>query len=573
MIDRIRATFGRTQAKAQEKLQFFDTLIRSLWSSAVWPRISFRRLVDDGYGKHAIVFACVQFYVRMIRGAPLVVFAEDDVGERTPDGKHAARKLIRQPNSAMSEREFWAYWMTYAAVGGLVCVWKERDLAGNVIGLWPLHRGQIAPVPAADGWLAGWAFTPGDGSKPVFVPSEDIIPWRWAVDPNSPLDALSVLVAVARAVDTGAEAMRYVYALLANDAVTRTALVSKAILPPGVREKMLEQFREQYGGDNRGMPMIMEGQEAELQRIGSNLQELGADTLHSVPDAWITAGFAIPAVLVGTSGGLQRSIQGAPKEMAAYWIENVAVPMWEDIGDTFTRHLLWAEFGGPDTGLVMAFDLRRVQALAEDLVAKRKSALDGLRMRLLTVNEARIEDGKDEVAGGDVFLQPTGFSEIPLEATVEKGAASIEVGKVQAVLTAMTAVYGKPPVEAVRALAVSTMGLAPEVAAAIFPDVVEEPPPEPTPALPGPVPPFAQNHGGDMPEPDTEDTTQPPEPDDDEPTLPPGAKALPIPTEVVIDESDIEDATRDWDRWAAKHAPDLVGMMNATVAKPKKGKR
>lgn len=561
MIERIRGVFGRTSAKAQEKLVMFGTTIRSLWSGAVWPRITFRRLVDDGYGKHAIVFACVQFYVRMIRGAPLMVFEEDDVGERTPDAKHAARKLIRKPNSAMSEREFWAYWMTYAAVGGLVCVWKERARDGSVIGLWPLHRGQIAPIPSATGWVLGWAFTPGDGSKPVFIPPEDIIPWRWAIDPNSPLDALSVLYAIARAIDTGAEAMRYVYALLKNDAKPGTALVSKAILPSGVRERMLEQYREQYSGENLGMPMILEGQEAEIVRIGSNLQELGADTLHSVPDAWICAGFAIPPVLVYTSGGLQRSIQGAPKEMATFWIETVAVPMWEDIGDTFTRHLLWPDFGGEDTGFVMAFDLRRVQALAEDLVSKRKSVLDGMRMRLLTVNEGRIEDGKDPVDGGDVFLQPTGFFEVPLVPVAKEGSVALPVGTVATLSELQASVYGnKTPIEAVRALAVATGQISEEAAAMIFPDIVEEPPPAPTqePPVPPQLPP------PDDAEPDAEPSVE---------EEPPGAKALPIPSEVVIDESDIEDATRDWDRWAAKHAPDLVGMMNATVAKPKKGKR
>lgn len=582
MIERIRGAMTGLRAKAQAQLRWF-TSYTSTWLDATWPRIDFRRLVDDGYGKHAIVFACVQLYVRVMREPPLRVFDEDDEGERTPDLKHDLQALLRQPNAHMGEREFWAYWITYAAVGGLVCTWIERDRAGRPVGLWPMHRGQVSPIPSSDGWLAGWSFDARDGSKPVFLPVEDVIPWRWAVDPNNPLDAMPVLYAVARAVDTGAEAMRYIYALLRNDAVPRTALVAKGLIPPEVKKAMLEQFREQYGGDNRGMPMILEGEEASLERIGSSVQELGADALHSVPDAWITAGFGVPAVLIGTSGGLQRAIQGAPKEMAAYFVESVAVPMWADIADTFTRHLLWREYGGQNTGKVLAFDLSKVRALQEDKAATRRSILDGLRMRLLTVNEARLEDGKDTVAGGDVFLQPSGFSEVPLEAKAEKGGASIEVGKVTTLSDMQVATYGKPPIEAVRALAVETMGLTAEAAAAIFPDVVEEPPPEPTPALPGPVPPFAQDHGGDMPQPDTEDTTTPPEPPaDGTPTqdataptepLPPGAKALPLPSEVVIDESAIEDATRDWDRWAAKYAPDLVGMMNATVAKPKKGKR
>lgn len=47
--------------------------------------------------------------------------------------------------------------------------------------------------------------------------------------------------------------------------------------------------------------------------------------------------------------------------------------------------------------------------------------------------------------------------------------------------------------------------------------------------------------------------------------LPAGQKALPLPSAVTIDEADIDEAERDWDKWAAKHAPDLVGIMSAAV--------
>lgn len=477
MIERIRDALQRVGSKAQEKLRFFTTYATT-WNDAVWPRITFRRLVDDGYGKHAIVFACVQLYVRVMKEAPLLVYQEDDVGEKTADARHPARRVLRRPNRHMSEREFWSYVVTYAAVGGLVCIWKERNRRGEVVGLWPLHRGQIGPIPSETGWLRGWSFDPGDG-RPVFIPPEDVIPWRWAIDPNNPLDALPVLFAIARAVDTGAEAMRYVFAFLKNDASPRTALVAKGLLPEKVKAAMLEQFRQQYGGDNRGMPMILEGQEASLERIGSNLNELASEALHGVPDAWITAAYGVPAVLIGTSGGLQRAIQGAPSEMAAYFVESVAVPMWADIADAFTVHLLWQDFGGEDSGLIMAFDLTQVRALQEDVTAKRRSTLEGLRMRLLTVNEARIEDGRDPVPGGDVFLQPAGMAEIPLGGS-----------------TALT-----------------------------------------------PSAPLQQED----------------EPPDDEP----GAKALPLPREVEIDEDDIEDAIRLWDTMMADRHPELVGILDA----------
>lgn len=45
----------------------------------------------------------------------------------------------------------------------------------------------------------------------------------------------------------------------------------------------------------------------------------------------------------------------------------------------------------------------------------------------------------------------------------------------------------------------------------------------------------------------------------------PGRKALPLPATVTIDEGDIDAAEREWDKWAEKFAPELVGIMGATV--------
>jgi hypothetical protein len=102
MIERIRGAMTGLRAKAQAQLRWF-TSYTSTWLDATWPRIDFRRLVDDGYGKHAIVFACVQLYVRVMREPPLRVFDEDDEGERTPDLTHDVQALLRQPNAHMGE--------------------------------------------------------------------------------------------------------------------------------------------------------------------------------------------------------------------------------------------------------------------------------------------------------------------------------------------------------------------------------------------------------------------------------------------------------------------------------------
>lgn len=569
MLEALKSVFGRGRAVAIQKaeqvqLRIFSTF-RSLWNEVAFPRITFRSLVDDGYSKHATVFACVNLYANTFPEPPLRVY--ETVGTARVFVPHPAAALFAEPNAEMSEDEFWKYWITYAAVGGLVCTWKERSRRGDVIGLWPLHRGQVAPVAAARGWLSHWQFDAGDGSAPIVIPKADIIPYRWAIDPLNPLDGLSPLVAAARAVDTGAEAMRYVYALLRNDAVPRTALVSKSILPDAIRTRMLTQYADQYGGDNRGMPMILEGQDASVQRIGSNLDELGADALHTVPDSWITMAYQVPPVLIGTTGGLQRSIQGAPGEMMEYWTEMVRIPRWRSVEGTFTRHLLKAEYPDTPEGVGMGFDTSMVRALAEDEIKRRASVTTALAAGWYTVNEARVADRLEAVPTGNVFLRRPGTVEVLPDGVKPK--ATIEVGKVNAIVTALQAMgRGEVSPGAVRAILVHGVGLPQDAADAI---VIEVEAGAGAPSLPPPEPP------DDTEEDNTMDSSSAAGADQKAST-PRGQKrrkatAKFVPADPFLSDTegdstvtpaDVEREAASFAAWAAENAPEFAGLFEDT---------
>ena len=257
----LRKAATRTAART---LQFFTK-----WERWSWPAATFRRLVEDGYRKHAIVFACVQAYADAFPEAPLTVMRLDDPDEDpVTDRAHPMMALMREPNPHMDEAELWEYLITYAAIGGLAGAWKERANSGDVRHLWPLNRGQITPLPAteASGWMEGYIYKDGDGGK-AFIPAGDLIPIRWAIDPLAPLDGMSPLIAASRGVDTGAEAMRYVHSYLKNDATPGIALVTKNILPDNILDRMKAQFSERFGGENVGMPLILEGEEALLSEV------------------------------------------------------------------------------------------------------------------------------------------------------------------------------------------------------------------------------------------------------------------------------------------------------------------
>lgn len=388
------------------------------WQSTSFPVMTFSRAADEGYRKNSAVFACLNFWADSFGEPELHVYSmQDDDKVKVPG--HPLRELLRYPNEFMGENELLETTVTYALIGGIAYWWKERTGSRKVIGLWPLHDGHVTPIPDPVGYLSHYEYSV-DGGEPIYLAREDVVPFRWRLDPLNPLRGLSPIVAAARSIDMDSEAQRYQYALLKNDAVPRTMLIVNSSLTDDAFKRMSEQFRERYGGERRGDVAIVEGQEGRIERLGANLEELAAESLHNIPESRIAAAFGIPAVMVGLNVGLQRAIQGAPRELQEFWTETVRVPRWRRFASQVEMGLL-RDFDSSVTSSV-EFDLSEVRALVEDQDSRRSRVRADVLAGHVLVNEARTEIGLPEVDGGDVFLRQPSYVEIPLEGVVSSSA-------------------------------------------------------------------------------------------------------------------------------------------------------
>ena len=398
MIDRLRRLVRRKAAETRAKLTFFPEHLKAMWTRWDW-----RTLVDEGYAGSAPVFACIRVWANNYPEPPMRAYREDgDDREVIPE--HPARLLLERPNPFMTEVEMWERVITYASVGGAAYWWKERANDESVIRLWVFHAGQVSPVPDPDAYLSHFVYDAGDGLTFALRP-EDVIQFQWAPDPLNPLVGLPPIVAAGRSVDTSSEAERYVHALLKNDATPRTGLVVNTVLPDHVYERMVEQFEQDYGGDNRGRPMLIEGQEGSVVRIGANLKELEAEALHNVPQSNIAASFGGAPVgyMAGLNVHLQRSIYSNMKEAREGLTEDVLIPMWRKASALLTVRLMREDFDD-DPAMVLDFDLSKVRSLREDQDAIRARARSDFQAGILTRNQALLEAGRSEADGGDVYL-------------------------------------------------------------------------------------------------------------------------------------------------------------------------
>jgi HK97 family phage portal protein len=331
------------------------------WVTASVIEPSFRLLVGEAYRKNAVFFACLSALAFDFPEPPMRVYADDD-DDAPALPNHPLRGLLRRPNPLMGEGELWATTIAYAGLGGNSYWHKVRNRGRRVVEVWPYHAGQIIPVPSSDPdkpWIERYDFDRGDGTL-IPVPVEDIVHFRWPTpDPTQPWQAQPPLAAAAAEVDADNEATRYLRALMKNDATPRTVIIQSKdrFMDDDEVRRARQQWRERYGGDNRGDVAILEAGAA-VQRLGLNLQELAFEALHRVPEKRIAAALRVPLSVAGIG---DDPTYANSEEAYKRYTRSTLVPLWR-IFASEVESSLGEEFGG----VVARFDLRKVTLLQED---------------------------------------------------------------------------------------------------------------------------------------------------------------------------------------------------------------
>ena len=385
------------------------------WVAQSFLEPTFRRLVTDGYQKNAAVFACVSALAFAFPEPPLQVYdGEGDDAPIIPD--HPLRALLKNPNPLMGEAELMVITMAYLAIGGNAYWHKIRDRRGRVIEVWPYHAGHLSAVPGGETWIRRYEFTDG-GAQLTPVETSEVVHFKWpSPDPLQPWQAQPPLMAAASEVDTDTEATRYLFALLKNDAVPRTVLTIPAerYLNDDEVRRTKAQWRERYGGSNRGDVAILEAG-MKVDRLGLDLQQLAFEALHRIPETRIAAAFRVPAIVAGLSAGLERSTYANYGQARTAFTRDTLGPLWRIVGSEIGADLL-PELRGPQGDA--RFDLKRVSALKEDTDKQWGRITGAWRDDLLTKNEARTALGYAPRPNGDVTR-----SEAATSAATTTGAA------------------------------------------------------------------------------------------------------------------------------------------------------
>lgn len=392
------------------------------WMRHGWIEPSFRALTKEGYRANSAVFACISTLALAFVEPKLRVYDESDEGKHALPA-HPLSKLFKHPNEQMGMLELLLYTIVYLAIGGNAYWYKVRSKAGRVVELWVLSDAQIKPIAGGDKLVSHYEFNTGMVSKPERIETTDIVHFKWMIDPMQPWKGMAPLRVAAREVDTDNEVSRYLFTLLKNDAIPRVALVAPAdqFIDDDKYKRMMARWQERYGGDNRGLPALLDGG-MDIKKIGLDLSELAFEGLHNVPETRIAACLRVPMILAGLNKGMENALGQNQAWLEKSFTQRTLIPLWRMVEEECTADLL-PEFdaSGSNETKSVAFDLSTVVALEEDHQALRTWVDSAVVHGYVTVNEGRARLGLPRDADGDVYLRGLSIDTVAARVDGQKG--------------------------------------------------------------------------------------------------------------------------------------------------------
>lgn len=395
---------------------------RMLHGSASWlgfsvggnRRFNYRReagsLLDS-----SVVMAPVQWIQRAVPEATLIVKRKDRKGDVTIEHGHPMLELWANPNPHYGDIVLlWGVTLSLLLDGNAYLV-TVRDGARQPRELWYIPHWMIEPKrdPGSDSYIDHYRYQPGGVSGPIDLAPEDVVHIRHGLDPNNLMKGIAPLDSAMREIFMDNEASAFVAALLKNMGVPGVVISPKggAMAAPGDVEATKAWFQQQFGGDNRGKPLVM-GAPTDVQPYGFNPQQMNMSESRDVAEERVCALLGIPAAVVGFGAGLQSTKVGATmEEMRKLAWHNGVLPLLRLISDELQRSLL--PLFGKTQGLSVDWDTDDVKALQEDEDKKAERWTRLASAGLVTVSEAREAFGLDVDDSHRIYLRPVSLIEVP----------------------------------------------------------------------------------------------------------------------------------------------------------------
>lgn len=389
--------------------------------------IDYATKVGDGLGS-SVLAAPLDWLMRNFPQAELVVERRLKNEWRTVID-HPLKEKLDRPNAFYGGRELWMATVLDLAFGNAYWI-KVRNKFGSVIEIWWAPASTMRPVWPSDGRefishyeyhpsgilnralgldLTGMTVISRDGAPAMKLPPEDVVHFRYGLDPRNPRMGYSRLAALMREIYSDDEAANFASSILRNLGVIGLLISPKErnTATPEDVEAVKRYLQEHFTGDRRGQTLAL-GQPTEVQLLQYNMQAFDMSPLRDVSEERVCAAMGIPAAVVGFGTGLQATKVGATmREMRRMAWTDAVIPMQETVAMQLTHQLL-PDFEKenllPRTRV--RFDTSSVPALMEDQGEKHERVRADYLAGLIKRSTAKQILGYPVEPEDEVYAQP-----------------------------------------------------------------------------------------------------------------------------------------------------------------------
>lgn len=369
--------------------------------------------LGNGASNSAVV-ACLGVISRSFAEGRLIVNKYTEEGDQEYVPNHPLEVLMKKPNKYMTGDVLANYMMTSIHVTGDAYLLKQKNNAGQVIGLHPLIPQYVTPMGNNEELITHYEYEVKN--KKVAFKLEDIIHVRNGIDPSDHKKGFAPLKSVLREIYGDESAGQLGTALLANMGVPSVIISPKDefMLTEEDAEQIGRTYQRKVGGSQKGSPLILSGS-MDVKTLSFSPKDLDIGTLRNVPESRISAVLGVPAILAGLKIGLDRSTFSNAKELRETFTENTLIPLWRQVAQEIENQLLKTDFINSDD-LTCMYDLKDIRALQQDtaeLYDRMNTAVIG---GWATVADARRAVGLNTTEEDEYYIRSTAVVEVQKDA-------------------------------------------------------------------------------------------------------------------------------------------------------------
>jgi HK97 family phage portal protein len=335
-------------------------------------------------------WACVRLISDTCASLPLEFYDRDSGASATRDDLWLARLFSGRVNRFQNRHEFFATQSLNLAVHGNSYARITRGPDGRIISLLPLMAPQMEVRTLEDGSVTYLYYT---DKGTVAYAAETI--WHVKLFGNNTI-GLSPLGHARSSLGIAIASEKRVSQVFLNGAKPTGVLMYDKVLKPDQRTQIRQSFKDLAEGNDDSLIVLEAGMKYEQVSMSPQDIELLASRRFQIED--IARFMGVPSVLINDTAGSTTWGSGI-QQIIAGWYKLGLRPYLERFETSIEVSLLTDEERGRWEA---EFDFDEL--LRADFGARMEGYQKGINAAVITPNEARAEEGRKALPGGDQLL-------------------------------------------------------------------------------------------------------------------------------------------------------------------------